>query len=88
MPPSHQLGLDLATTEGQDSYRLAQATAGQGQAAGLNTALPALMVGFLAPAGRKDGHRWGILWPPLERNRWPLTLMPRVSALYCVQDRT
>src|SRR4051794_34883667 len=25
------------------------------------------------PAGRNDGHQWGILWPPVGRNRWPLT---------------
>ena len=25
------------------------------------------------PAGRKDGHQWGINWPPTGRNRWPLT---------------
>ena len=26
------------------------------------------------PAGRNDGHQWGIKWPLLGRNRWPLTL--------------
>src|SRR5205085_11982352 len=25
------------------------------------------------PAGRNDGHQWGIKWPPVGRNRWPLT---------------
>jgi hypothetical protein len=25
------------------------------------------------PAGRNDGHEWGIKWPPAGRNRWPLT---------------
>jgi len=25
------------------------------------------------PAGRNDGHQWGISWPPVGRNRWPLT---------------
>ncbi len=25
------------------------------------------------PAGRNDGHKWGISWPPVGRNRWPLT---------------
>ncbi|MGH2987608.1 MAG: hypothetical protein ACRDLO_13105, partial [Solirubrobacterales bacterium] len=23
--------------------------------------------------GRKRGRQWGALWPPLGRNRWPLT---------------
>jgi len=28
------------------------------------------------PAGRNDGHQWGIKWPPVGRNRWPLTISP------------
>ena len=35
------------------------------------------------PAGRNDGHQWGISWPPVGRNRWPLTRWP-VPALACV----
>ena len=31
------------------------------------------------PAGRNDGHQWGISWPPVGRNRWPLTFMRRFS---------
>jgi len=27
------------------------------------------------PAGRNDGHQWGIKWPPVGRNRWPLTFV-------------
>ena len=30
------------------------------------------------PAGRNDGHQWGINWPLVGRNRWPLTRVPRV----------
>ena len=26
------------------------------------------------PAGRNDGHQWGIKWPPVGRNRCPLTM--------------
>ena len=25
------------------------------------------------PAGRNNGHQWGIKWPRMGRNRWPLT---------------
>jgi Ion channel len=26
------------------------------------------------PPGRNDGHQWGISWPRVGRNRWPLTV--------------
>lgn len=34
---------------------------------------------FVATSGEKDGHRWGISWPPVRTNRWPLTIPCRVS---------
>jgi hypothetical protein len=33
--------------------------------------------------GRFDGHQWGISWPPLGRNRWPLTSVGRIRATIC-----
>ena len=27
----------------------------------------------MATSGRNDGHQWGIKWPRVGRNRWPLT---------------
>jgi hypothetical protein len=32
------------------------------------------------PAGRNDGHQWGIKWPPVGRNRWPLTVSRKAQA--------
>ena len=66
-------------TDGQDSYRLAQATAGKGvkplhltqaNRCGENDDGGEIR---WPPAGRNDGHQWGITWPPVGRNRWPLT---------------
>jgi hypothetical protein len=63
-------------TEGQDSYRLAQATAGKGvsPSADQPDSQPCRWGDSWPPAGRKDGHQWGNSWPQLGRTRWPLTV--------------
>ena len=60
-------------TDGQDSYRLAQATAGKGSNHSPNTTnkQSCWWGDSWPPAG--DGHQWGNSWPPVGRTRWPLT---------------
>jgi hypothetical protein len=69
-------------THGQDSYRLAQATAGEGvtpltlplaRAPGWGETMATSGDIQWPPAGREHGHQWGNNWPPVGTSRWPLT---------------
>jgi hypothetical protein len=74
-------------TDGTDSYRLAQATAGKG--------VTPLACASRSALGRTDGHQRGQnmaaigenRWPPLGKNRWPLTGRDGCESLLAIEAR-